>query len=192
MKKKKIVVFASGGGSNAKKIIEHFSKDDLNIQVALVVSNKSVAPVLDMAKSFGVDTQVVKKRHLEDLAFINEVKAIDPSLIVLAGFLLKVPKIFIESFRNKIINIHPSLLPKFGGKGMYGMNVHRAVIGSREQKTGMTIHWVNENYDEGKVIAQMECEVLDNDKPEDIAAKVLALEHAHYSKTIEKILQNGD
>lgn len=191
MKKKKIVVFASGAGSNAKRLIEHFSDDGLNIEVALVVSNKASAPVLDMAKSFGVNTCILGKDGFEDIRFMNELMALNPSLIVLAGFLLKVPKLFIEKFNGSIVNIHPSLLPKFGGKGMYGMNVHKAVVSSRETKTGMTIHWVNKNYDEGRVIAQKECVVLADDRPEDVAARVLELEHAHYASTIEKILKNG-
>ena len=191
LKKKRIIIFASGGGSNTKKIIEYFSQPNSLAEVILVVSNKSSAPVLAIAREKGVSTKVASDSVLNSDEFIKTLKDADPSLIVLAGFLLKIPKKFIQSFNNAIVNIHPALLPKYGGKGMYGMNVHKAVVEAGESKTGMTIHWVNENYDEGLIIEQKECSVLPADNAEDVAKRVLELEHEYYPKTIEKLLKYG-
>jgi phosphoribosylglycinamide formyltransferase-1 len=187
---KKIAIFASGTGSNAKKIIEYF-QDNENIVVDLVLSNKKDAPVLDMAKSFGIDTQVIDRQyfyHSEKLTYVLNERGVD--LLVLAGFLWLVPSYLVHAFENKIINIHPALLPKFGGKGMYGMNVHRAVKEAGEAESGITIHYVNSKYDEGKGIFQASCPVYDSDTAEDIAKRVLQLEHEHFPKVIEEVLKN--
>ncbi|MEZ4949150.1 MAG: phosphoribosylglycinamide formyltransferase [Saprospiraceae bacterium] len=187
---KKIAIFASGTGSNAKKIIEYF-QDNENIVVDLVLSNKKDAPVLDMAKSFRIDTQVIDRQyfyHSEKLTHVLNERGVD--LLVLAGFLWLVPNYLVDAFEDKIINIHPALLPKFGGKGMYGMNVHRAVKEAGETETGITIHYVNSKYDEGKGIFQASCPVYDSDTAEDIAKRVLQLEHEHFPKVIEEVLTN--
>lgn len=190
LNRKRIIIFASGSGSNARCIIDHFADPQKNIEVALVVSNKENAGVLKVARERSVEGLVVEKEELTQNAFLNKLDQLSPDLIVLAGFLLKLPVAFVQKFKGKTINIHPSLLPKFGGKGMYGMNVHRAVHGSKESVSGCTIHWVNENYDEGAIIEQQECPIDEEDSPENIAKKVLSLEHIHYPKTIEKLLSN--
>ena len=184
----RIAIFASGTGSNAKKIVEYF-KDHQSIKVGLVVSNKEKAPVLDMARSNDIPTLVIDR----DLFYNNEnilkklaIYSID--FVVLAGFLLLVPKYLIRKFHHRIVNIHPALLPKYGGKGMYGMNVHKAVKAANEKQSGITIHYVNENYDEGEILFQETCPITPEDSPESIAHKVLQLEHQHYSKVIENIL----
>ncbi|NND76704.1 MAG: phosphoribosylglycinamide formyltransferase [Flavobacteriales bacterium] len=190
LKNKNIVIFASGSGSNARCIIDHFSDQSKKVEVSLVVSNKTTAGVLDIAKEREVKTRVIKRSDLSSPEFLSEIVGMDPNLIVLAGFLLKIPQEMINTFRGKIVNIHPSLLPKFGGKGMYGMNVHKAVHTAGEGQSGCTVHWVNENYDEGAIIAQNKCDIVSKDSPEDIAKKVLSLEHKTYATTIEKLLKN--
>jgi phosphoribosylglycinamide formyltransferase 1 len=186
---KRIAIFASGTGSNAKKIITHF-QDNPDIEISLVVSNNKDAKVLDMAHSFNIPTLVVNKSLLNSSDYILEKFSIFPiNFIVLAGFLLLIPKYLVDKFPNSIVNIHPALLPKFGGKGMYGMNVHKAVKESGEKETGITIHYVNEKYDEGSIILQASCPVSPEDSPEEIAKNVLKLEHEHFAKTIERILK---
>ena len=183
-----IAIFASGTGSNATKIVEYF-KGHQDIEVSLVVSNKKDAPVLDMAKANNIPTLVINRNHFynsEDILKKIHIYKID--FIVLAGFLLLVPQYLIRNFPNRIVNIHPALLPKYGGKGMYGMNVHKAVKAANEKESGITIHFVNEKYDEGKILFQESCQIIPTDSPEMIAKKVLQLEHQHYSKVIENIL----
>ena len=183
-----IAIFASGTGSNAKKIVEYF-KGHKEIKVSLVVSNKENAPVLDMARLNNIPTLVVNRDQFyntEDI--LQKISIYKVDFIVLAGFLLLVPKYLIRSFQDRIVNIHPALLPKYGGKGMYGMNVHKAVKAANESDSGITIHLVNEKYDEGKIVFQESCKIIPEDSPEVIADKVLQLEHRHYSKVIEKIL----
>ena len=185
---KRIAIFASGTGSNAKKIIEHF-QGHVNIEVSLVVSNNKEAKVLDIAQKYNVQTLVVNKLLLNDSNYILEKFSIFPiNFIVLAGFLILIPKYLVDKFPNSIVNIHPALLPKFGGKGMYGMNVHRAVKEAGAKETGITIHYVNEAYDEGSIILQASIPVLPKHSPEDIAKNVLKLEHKHFALAIERIL----
>lgn len=185
---KKIAIFASGTGSNAKKIIEYFEEND-QILVDLVISNKRTAPVLKMAASFNIDTHVVDRASFyQSEQLVSRLKERGVELLVLAGFLWLVPDYLVKAFPDKIVNIHPALLPKYGGKGMYGMNVHKAVKAAGEAETGITIHYVNEKYDEGKSIFQATCPVYDTDTPEEIAKRVLKLEHTHFPKVIEKVL----
>lgn len=184
---KKIAVLASGSGSNAESIILHF-KDSKKARVSLVASNKPEAFVLERAKKHLIPYFSFRKLDLEggsvrDLLVQNKI-----DLVVLAGFLLKIPDNLIESFPDSIINIHPALLPKFGGKGMYGSFVHQAVKDLGEKKSGITIHYVNPHYDEGKIIFQKSVDILPEDSPEDIAKKVQVLEHKYFPKVIESLL----
>jgi len=185
-----IAIFASGTGSNARKIIEHFKGHD-TIRVALVVSNKSSAPVLAMAEGHNIPIMRLKKavfQQNEEILEIFNRYSID--FIALAGFLLLIPPYLIGAYQNHILNIHPSLLPKFGGKGMYGIKVHQAVREAKERETGMTIHFVNEHYDEGNILFQATCAITEDDSAEAIAAKVLKLEHEHYPKVIEQLISS--
>ena len=185
---KNIAIFASGTGSNAQKIIEHF-KDHHNIRVALIVSNKKTAPVLDLALANKIPTLIVDRplfyKSKDILKIFNSYKV---DFVVLAGFLWLIPKYLVQAFEQKIINIHPALLPKFGGKGMYGMNVHKAVKTAKERESGITIHFVNENYDEGNMIFQASCPITTENSPQEIAQKVLRLEHQYYPNVIERLL----
>jgi phosphoribosylglycinamide formyltransferase 1 len=183
-----IAIFASGGGSNARKIIEHF-KGHPSVKVALVVSNKPDAGVLSIAKEHGIDTLIISKSAFyETDDILKTLTLYRISFIVLAGFLLLVPQYIIGRFKKKIINIHPALLPKFGGKGMYGSHVHEAVKEAKETETGITIHYCNAHYDEGDIIFQAKTAVSPADTPQDIAQNVLALEHEHFPKVIEKVV----
>ncbi|NDP28293.1 MAG: phosphoribosylglycinamide formyltransferase [Flavobacterium sp.] len=184
---KKIVIFASGSGTNAENIIKYFQTKEVGTVVA-VFTNNSNAKVLERAKKHQVPTEIFSKEELFESKVIQKLNLIQPDLIVLAGFLLKLPKSIIESFPNTIINIHPALLPKFGGKGMYGMNVHKAVVENKENETGITIHYVNENYDEGNVIFQKRVKLLSTDSPETVAEKIHELEQKYFPSVIEEIL----
>ena len=191
MNSKKIILFASGSGSNFKKICEYF-KNDNTVSIELLISNNPKAKALQIAESFNIKTLVIDKQSFydSDKALINVLK-INPSLIVLAGFLWKIPSAFIAKFTNKIINIHPALLPKFGGKGMYGMHVHNAVIINKEIESGITIHYVNENYDEGSIIFQKKIKILKSDDSLEISKRILKLEHEFFPIIIQKVLNNG-
>lgn len=183
-----IAIFASGGGSNARKIIEHFKQSDV-ARVVLVVSNKPKAGVLDIAAEHGIPTQIIDRHGFYETEMILGVlqeHAVD--FIALAGFLWLVPGYLVRAFPGRVVNIHPALLPKYGGKGMYGHHVHEAVKAAGESETGMTIHLVNEHYDEGDIIFQATCPVSPEDTPEDIARKVLVLEHRFFPETIEKLI----
>jgi len=184
---KKIAILASGSGSNAEKIIQYF-QDSEKAQVAVVGSNKPDAYVLERAKKNHVPTFTFTKQELMDGMVEQRLTDMHIDLVVLAGFLLMVPEGLIKSFPDQIINIHPALLPKYGGKGMYGMKVHEAIKSKGELETGITIHYVNEKYDEGRVIFQESVAVEKSDTPEDIANKVHALEHKYYPKVIESLL----
>jgi len=183
---KNIVIFASGTGSNAENIIKYFKNNSL-IQVGLIVCNKSNAGVLSIAQNFNIPFLIVDKPALEQLA--NDWKNEKIDLIVLAGFLWQIPDSLIKAFPNKILNIHPSLLPKYGGKGMYGAKVHEAVISNHEKESGITIHYVNEHYDEGEIILQKSCIVNLNETAESLSAKIHFLEFEFLPLTIEKLLQ---
>jgi phosphoribosylglycinamide formyltransferase-1 len=171
-----IAIFASGEGTNAESIINHFKSTDVKITL---VCNKSNAGVLTKAKLTNIPTYIIDKDFN-----LNE----SYDLIILAGFLWKIPNHLIKQYPNKIINIHPSLLPKFGGKGMYGMNVHKAVIDAKEVESGITIHYINENYDEGDIIKQYKCHVYSDDTTESLSNKVRVLELENYAKVIEELI----
>lgn len=183
---KRIAIFASGTGSNAQKIMEHF-QHSTEIKVGLVVSNKKEAGVLDIAHTFGVETLVINRALFQDeAAFLAVLQAHQIDFIVLAGFLWLVPAYLVAAFPDRIVNIHPALLPKYGGKGMHGSHVHEAVKAAGETETGITIHLVNEHYDEGGIIFQARCAVAPEDSAVDIARNVLALEHRYFPEVVEK------
>jgi len=185
---KKLVLFASGAGSNADNIIRHFNKTR-TAEVVAVFTNKPDAGVVRIAENHGIEVVVSAKSDLENGSAFADVNRFRPDLIVLAGFLLKFPTDIIRAYPDKIINIHPALLPKYGGKGMYGMNVHNAILQNKDAETGISIHYVNENYDEGAVIFQEKVGVSDCDSPEQIAARVQILEHEHFPLIIEHLLK---
>ena len=182
-----IAVFASGAGSNAQKIINYF-KQHPNVNVALIVSNKVSAGVLKIAKKEFLPTLIIEKTEFEKTGYVNVLHEYGIGFIALAGFLWKIPPILIKEYPNSIINIHPALLPAYGGKGMYGQAVHQAVIASRDKESGITIHYVDEIYDNGKIIFQARCPVEQHDSAETLASKIHALEHEHYPKEIERLL----
>jgi phosphoribosylglycinamide formyltransferase 1 len=187
--KQHLAIFASGTGSNAEKIIQYF-KDNPSIEISLIVSNQPAALVLEKAKQDRIDTLVVEKAKFFDTKnYVEQFQALGIDWIILAGFLWLIPKSIIDAFPNKIINIHPALLPKYGGKGMYGMNVHRAVLENNEKESGITIHYVNEHYDEGQIIFQAECPIDEGDSPEKIQKKVQVLEHTHYPRVIGELIK---
>ena len=186
---KKIIFFASGSGSNVQNIIQHFSTFD-QITIDLVLTNNQKAGVLDRAKSLNVPFYLFKKEEYLDDSLLNKLQTIKPDLIVLAGFLLKIPKSIVAAYPDKIINIHPALLPKHAGKGMYGDRVHQSVLDSGDRKTGITIHYVNENYDEGSIIFQSAVEVSKADTVESIANKVHQLEYKHYPEVLHQLLKD--
>lgn len=187
LRMKKVLLFASGTGSNVENIIQYF-KNNADIIVAGVFTNNPHAKVLDVAKRYNVPTQIFNKEELSEGFVLDKISQLKPDLIVLAGFLWKFPGHIIAKYPNKIINIHPALLPKYGGKGMYGMNVHKAILENNETETGITIHYVNEHYDEGEFILQQKVTIEDCKTPEEIAAKVQELEHIHFPQIIERLL----
>lgn len=188
MNPRTIIIFASGTGSNAQKIIDFF-KQDPAVRVSLIVSNKPDAGVLDIAGREGIPTLVIEKeRFFRGDAYVKDLLESDPSLIVLAGFLWKLPPALVKAFPHKIINIHPALLPNYGGKGMYGHFVHEAVIDAKEAETGITIHYVDELYDHGEYIFQARVPLENGDTPDTIARKVLQLEHYHFPRVIQSLL----
>ena len=184
----RIAIFASGSGSNAENIIRYFS-DNKDVKVVLVLSNQSRSGVLIRAQLHNIPTFIFTKNDLNECSKVHDMlKDYNASMIVLAGFLLKIPLYMIKAYPNSILNIHPALLPKYGGKGMYGMNVHTAVVENNEQKSGITIHYVNENYDEGAIIFQATCDIDEHDLPEDVKTKVQVLEFRHFPSVIESII----
>ncbi len=186
---KRIVIFASGSGTNAENLIKFFHNRD-NASVIQVLTNNPHAKVLERAKNLNVSALSFNRvafSKTDDV--LNILKAAQPDLIILAGFLWKFPEHILQHFPNKVINIHPALLPKYGGKGMYGMHVHEAVVANNETETGITIHYVNENYDEGAIIFQAKCSVESSDTAEAVAAKIHELEMEHFPKVVEGILK---
>lgn len=186
---KNVAIFASGEGTNAANLFKYFANDP-RIKIKLVITNKDDAGVIQKAEQYKKNVQIVSKEALENYTeqLIEFLKLEKIDLIILAGFLLKIPAAFIKAFPNKIINIHPALLPKYGGKGMYGMKVHQAVIESKDPESGITIHFVNEEYDKGEVILQANIPVEENDTAETLAAKIRKLEFEYLPKAIEKFL----
>jgi phosphoribosylglycinamide formyltransferase 1 len=184
-----IAIFASGSGSNAEQIIRYFS-EDRDHSVKLVLSNKPDAFVLERAKSLSVPVRVFDRQTFyQTQQVLDDLRAAEIDLLVLAGFLWLVPDYLLITFPGRIINIHPALLPDFGGKGMYGMKVHEAVIREGRKKSGITIHLIDEEYDRGRILFQAECPVLSTDTPADLANRIHLLEHQHYPETIRNFLQ---
>jgi phosphoribosylglycinamide formyltransferase-1 len=200
-----VAIFASGAGSNAKKIIEYFENKSTPVKISLIVCNVPGAGVLDIAKSKGIPTLMINKAEFESTGYVESLHNADIHFIVLAGFLWKVPEVLVNAYQpgmkidssvvngkvntaRGIVNIHPALLPNYGGKGMYGSRVHEAVVAAGEKETGITIHWVDAHYDEGDIIFQAKCAVDPNDKPTTVAEKIHVLEHQHFAPTIEKLL----
>ena len=186
-KNKNIVVFASGSGSNAVKIYEYFS-DLNNVNIVSLYCNNPNAKVLKRFKTFNIDTVLFSKNDLKNNTVLNSLKKVNPDLIVLAGFLLKIPKDITNFFKNKIINIHPALLPLYGGKGMYGENIHKAVIKNKDKTSGLTIHYVNDKYDDGAIIFQKTIRLEPCETPLSLSKKILDQEHINYPVEIEKLL----
>jgi len=182
-----LVIFASGTGTNTRAIIDHFKKTGI-AKVSLIVSNKADAGVLNIAIQEEIPFLVIDRKTIHETLLIDQLQSYQPSLIILAGFLWQLPASIIHSFLGRIINIHPALLPHFGGKGMYGDRVHTAVLASGRPESGITIHFVNENYDEGQIILQAHCEVLENDTVLSLAQRIHHLEHFYFPQVIEFLL----
>lgn len=193
---KNLVIFASGNGSNAQNIIEYFnstSSEESSAKVVRVICNRTNAYVLERAAKLGVPTSVITKEELSEgpQGILEILEKDSTDLIILAGYLLKIPDEVIAGYRGRIINIHPSLLPAYGGKGMYGNRVHEAVIAAGERVSGITIHLVDENYDSGKILFQAECPLLENDTLETLAGRIHELEYTHFPHIIEEYIKNN-
>ena len=187
--KKRIAIFASGSGSNAQKIMEHFKRSN-DVEVSLILTNNSDAFVLQRADNFEIPSHIFDKKEFYDSdKIINLIKNLNIDLIVLAGFLWLVPQNLLKAFPNKIINIHPALLPKYGGKGMYGERVHLAVLEAKDPESGITIHFVNSEFDEGEIIHQSKFKIDKGDDLKMVKFKVQQLEHHHFPKVIEGLLK---
>lgn len=184
---KSLIIFASGTGTNTQAIVNHFRLDQ-QARIALIVTNNPAAGVLKIAETEGIPSLVINRDSFKDERLIETLRAHNPSLLVLAGFLWKIPARMVEAFPGKIVNIHPALLPAFGGKGMYGEHVHKAVIASRSPASGITIHYVNEHYDAGDIIVQAHCPVRETDDTHSLAERVHQLEHFFYPRTLEFLL----
>jgi phosphoribosylglycinamide formyltransferase-1 len=188
---KRIAIFASGAGSNTAKIIDYFTTNEKKVTIALIVCNKPTAKVLLIAQENNIPSLLIdKEKFFNTDIYLNQLLNSKIDLIVLAGFLWKMPANFVQAFPNKIINLHPALLPKYGGKGMYGHHVHEAVIANKEKESGITIHFVNEKYDEGEPIFKASCTIDTTETAESLAKKIQVLEHEHFAKTIEKVLKS--
>jgi phosphoribosylglycinamide formyltransferase-1 len=188
---KKLAIFSSGTGSNASRIIQHF-RDHPIISVRLIVCNNPHAGVLNIAKAAQIPALLIEKEQFfRGSAYVPELQARDIDFIVLAGFLWKIPPVLVQAYRHRIVNIHPALLPGYGGKGMYGRHVHEAVIAAGEKESGITIHYVDEFYDHGQAIFQARVPVDPNDTPATLAAKVQQLEHTHFPRVIEEAVMKA-
>lgn len=185
-----IAIFASGTGSNAVNLIQYYS-GSTEIKIKLIVSNKEDAGIVKKAEDLRKSVQLISKDTLGKYlpSFIDFLKSEQVDLIVLAGFLLKIPEDLIRAFPNRIVNLHPSLLPAYGGKGMYGLNVHRAVLANKETKSGITVHYVNEEYDKGEIILQASCEVFPTDTPEILGERVHQLEYTHFPLAVDQVIE---
>ncbi|MEB2775082.1 phosphoribosylglycinamide formyltransferase [Algoriphagus sp. D3-2-R+10] len=184
---KRLAILASGSGSNAEKIMAHFQNSE-KAEIALVASNKAEAFVLERAKKFEVPTFTFTRKEMDAGILLEKLQSENIDWVILAGFLLKIPVDLIRAFPDRMVNIHPALLPKYGGKGMYGSFVHEAVKAAGDSETGITIHLVNENYDEGRIVFQASTPITDSDTPDSIAEKVHTLEHKHFPEVIEGLL----
>ena len=184
---KRIAIFVSGGGTNLQRIAEYFAPNK-EVEIVCVVSNNKDAYANQRAKNLGIPLLLVDKDYFNSELFVERMKSLDVDLIVLAGFLWLIPQRLIEDFPNKIINIHPALLPKYGGKGFYGHHVHEAVVAAHEKESGITIHYVNEKYDSGSIIFQKKVALTPSDTPDDVAAKIHILEQENFPLVIEQLL----
>lgn len=184
---KNIVLFASGAGSNVQAILHYFKDKNAVNPVAIVCNNKE-AGVLKIAEANNIPVELIDREHFKSDDFLAILKQYKPDLLVLAGFLWKIPEAVVQAFPDKIINIHPALLPKYGGKGMYGAKVHESVIANKEKESGITIHYVNENYDEGNVIVQAHCRVQEQDTADSLAQRIHGLEHFYFPRVIELLI----
>lgn len=184
--KSKIAIFASGSGTNTEEIIKYFQNHE-RIEISLILSNNPDAFVLQRAKNHQIPQFVFTREMFYKEKIVDEVLN-DIDFIVLAGFMWLIPERLIKNFNNKMVNIHPALLPKYGGKGMYGSHVHEAVVKNKDKESGITIHWVNPAYDEGNIIFQAKCKVDPSDTVDDVANKIHKLEYAHYPKIIEQVI----
>lgn len=188
MNEKKIILFASGAGSNAQQIINYF-KENKKINVVLIVCNNPNAGVLQIASKEKIPVLLIQKDEFFKTGYLEKIKNYHPDLIVLAGFLWMIPEKLINNFKGKIINIHPALLPAYGGKGMYGSAVHNAVINAKEKESGITIHYVDDKYDHGEIIFQAKCFLDEDETTETLAQKIHKLEHQYFPLTIENLLK---
>jgi phosphoribosylglycinamide formyltransferase-1 len=188
---KKIVIFASGSGTNAENIIQYFHNSS-TIKVSWILTNNPNAKVLERAKKYNISTKIFSKSDINESEEFLQFLIKEANYIILAGFLWLIPSRIIQNFPNKIINIHPALLPKYGGKGMYGMKVHLSIVEKKEKETGITIHFVNEKYDEGAIVFQKSVNVEEKDTPESVALKVHELEYQYFPKVIEKVILNDE
>lgn len=187
--RKKLVIFASGAGSNAQQIINYFKDPEIG-KVVLIVCNKPGAGVISIAEKENIPVLLIEKeRFFKGDAYLSELQPYAPDLLILAGFLWKIPKALIDSYPKRIVNIHPALLPKYGGKGMYGQYVHEAILNAGDVESGITIHYVDEHYDNGDIIFQTACPVLQSDTAETLAKRIHQLEHLHYPIVIGQILK---
>ena len=184
---KRLAVFVSGGGTNLQRIAEYFAPNP-EVEIACVVSNNKDAYANQRAKNLGIPLKVIDRQQFNDKSFSEELKSLNVDLVVLAGFLWLVPQHLIDAFPNRIINIHPALLPKYGGKGFYGHHVHEAVVAAHEKESGITIHYVNERYDSGNIIFQAKVALSKNDTPDDVATKIHVLEQMNFPVVIENLL----
>ena len=184
-----LIIFASGKGSNAQAIIDYFAANG-KATVALIVSNKADAGVLEIANKAHIPFLIINKKTIGEALLLDQMQSYKPALIVLAGFLWKIPGALVQAFPGRIVNIHPALLPQYGGKGMYGHHVHEAVLASGDPQSGITIHAVNEAYDEGAVLLQVHCPVMPGDTAGDLAARIHQLEHFYYPRTLHFLLDN--
>ena len=186
---RKLAIFASGSGSNAENICNYFT-DSPDIEVVLICTNKRDAFIVKRANKLNIPVYIFSKSELNNFVDLHKkLQNIEVDVIILAGFLLKLPTIMVDSYPNRIINIHPSLLPKYGGKGMYGSNIHKAVIKNKELESGISIHFVNHNYDEGKIILQKKCSISANESVETLIHKIHKLEHNYFPVAIEKTIK---
>jgi phosphoribosylglycinamide formyltransferase-1 len=189
---KNIAIFASGTGSNAQKLIDHF-RDHSSIKVGLIVSNNPEAGVLEIAAREDIPVLLIQKeKFFNENSYLNELKEQKIDFIILAGFLWKLPSRLIAEFPHKILNLHPALLPKYGGKGMYGERVHRCVLESKEKLSGISIHFVDDLYDHGEIIFQATCAVEAHDTPQTLAEKIHKLEHSNYPRIVEEVITNSN
>lgn len=185
-----ITIFASGAGSNASRIIDYFRNSTL-ARVCLVICNKPGAGVISIAEKEGIPVLIIEKeRFFKGDGYLPEIRQAGTNLIVLAGFLWKIPQALIDAYPRRIINIHPALLPKYGGRGMYGQYVHESVLNAGEMESGITIHYVDEHYDNGDILFQTACPVLDTDSPESLANRIHQLEHLHYPLVIDDLIKS--